>query len=83
MHMMEICLSGNWVCARDGPWRFPEKFLSWIQAEKCGWVPGWNFPDITQLGNIDGPVVGKWYGKELLLKSSLYYHPPGCVCLPC
>ena len=25
VHMMEICLHGNWVCARDGPCRLARK----------------------------------------------------------
>ena len=57
VHMMEIFLSGNWVCAWDGPWRFPGKFLCWIRSGRCGWVPGWKFPDGPQIGNIDGLVV--------------------------
>ena len=65
MHMMEICLSGNWVCARDGLWRFPEIFLSLIQAWRCGWVPGWKFPDEPQISNLDGAGGWKWNGKEL------------------
>ena len=32
VHMTEICLGYNWVCARDGPWRLSGKFLSWIRA---------------------------------------------------
>ena len=58
MHMMEILLVEKWVCARDGPWRFPGKRLSWIQAGRCGWVPGWKFLDGPRRGNLDRTVVG-------------------------
>ena len=64
-HMMEICLGGNWVCGRNGPWRFPGKFHIWIQSGRCGGVSGWKFPDGPRIGDIDGPVVGEWNGKEL------------------
>ena len=30
VHMMEICLGSNWVCARNGLCTFLGKFLSWI-----------------------------------------------------
>ena len=65
MNMMEICLGGNWVCARNRPWRFPRKFMSWILGGQCSGVSEWNFPDGVQIGNLDEPVVGKWKGKEL------------------
>ena len=65
MHMMEIFLGGNWICARNGPWRLPGKFLCWIQAGQCGGVPGWKFPDGLRLGNLDGLVIEKWNRKEL------------------
>ena len=65
MHMTEICLGGNWVCAWNGPWRFPGKFLSRIRAGRCGGVTGWKFTDGPRLGNLDGPMVRKWNGKEL------------------
>ena len=32
MNIMEICVGGNWLCARNGPWRFPGNFLIWILA---------------------------------------------------
>ena len=43
VHMLDVCLCGNWVCARDLPWRFLEKILSWIRAGQCGGFPGWIF----------------------------------------
>ena len=65
MHMIEICLGGNWVCARNEPNRFPRKFLSWIRAGRCGGFPGWKFPDGPRLGDLGGSVIGKWNVKEL------------------
>ena len=64
MHMVEICLGGNSVCAWGGPWRFPGKFLSWVRTGRCGGVPGWKFLNGTRLGDLDRPVVGKWNRKE-------------------
>ena len=46
-------------------WRFPGKFLSWILAGRCGRVSGWKFTDGPRISDLDGPVVGKWNGKEL------------------
>ena len=40
-------------------------FFSWIRAGQYGGVPGWKFPDGVRLGDLDGPVFGKWNGKEL------------------
>ena len=57
VHMMEVCLGGNWVYAWDGPWRLSGKVLRWIRAGRCGWVFGWKFPDGPRLGNLDGSVV--------------------------
>ena len=65
MNMMEIFLGSNWACARNGPLRFPGKFLSWILAGRCGGVSGWKFPDGPYLVDLDGLVVGKWNGMEL------------------
>ena len=65
VHMMEFFLGGNWACAHDGPLRLSGKCLNWIQSGQCGWVFGWNFPDGSQLGNLDGPVFGNYNGKEL------------------
>ena len=28
-------------------------------------MPGWKFPDGTQLGNVDGPLAGKWDGLDI------------------
>ena len=61
-----IFLGRNWVCARDGPWRFPGNFLSWIRSGRCSGVPGWKFPDGPRIVDLDGPVVGKWNGKKLV-----------------
>ena len=45
VHIMEICLGGNWVYARDGPLRLSGNFLSWIQAGRSGRVFGWKILD--------------------------------------
>ena len=65
VNMMEFCLGVNWVCAQDGPWRFPGKFLIWILVGRCSGGFGWKFPDGSRIDDLDGPVVGKWYGKGL------------------
>ena len=65
MNMMEICLGGNWVCVRNGPWRFPRKFLSWILGEQCSGISGWKFPCGPLLGYLYRTVVVKCNGKEL------------------
>ena len=65
VHMMEFCLVGNWVCARERPWRLSEKILGLIRAGRCGWVFGWKFTDGPQIGDLDRPVVGQYNGKEL------------------
>ena len=65
MNMMEIWLGSNWVCARNGPWRFPGKFLSSNLVGQCSGGFGWKVSDGPQIVNIDGLVVGKWDGEEL------------------
>ena len=65
MNIMEICVGGNWLCARNGPWRFPGNFLIWILGGICSGFVGCKFPDVPHIGNLDGPLVGKWNGKGL------------------
>ena len=65
VNMLEVCLGGNWVCAQDGTWRFPEKFPRWILVGRCSGVFGWKFPDRPWIDSLDGPVVGKWNGEGL------------------
>ena len=65
MNIMEICVDSNWLCARNGPWRFPGNFLIWILGGICSGFVGCKFPDVPHIGNLDGPLVGKWNGKGL------------------
>ena len=62
---MEVCLGGNWVCARDGTWGFPGNFLRWILVGQCSGVFGCKFPDEPKIGNLDKPAVRKWNGRDL------------------
>ena len=65
VNMMEVCLNGKWVCARAGPCRFPGKILNWTIVGRCSGFFGWKFLDVPWLGDLDGPVVGKWNVKGL------------------
>ena len=65
MNMMELFWDGNWVCARDGPWRFPAKFSRWILVRQCSKFFGWKLLGGPRLNDIDKPVVGKRNGKEV------------------
>ena len=65
VNIMEICFCGNWVCAWNGPWRFPGGFLSWILGLRCSGVSGWKYPDRPCLGDLDGPLFGKYNEREL------------------
>ena len=63
MKTMEFFLGGNWICARDGTWRFSGKYLRWILAGRCNAVFGWKIPDGPWIGDLDVPVVEKWKRK--------------------
>ena len=62
VNMMEVFLGGNWICARDGTWRFPGIFR-WILVVKCGRDFGWKILGGPRLSNLYGTVVGKWKWK--------------------
>ena len=65
VNMLEVCLGGKYVYARDGTWRFPGKIFRWILVGRCGGGFGWKLPDGPRLGNLDELLVGKWNGMEL------------------
>ena len=65
MNITEVCLGGNWVCARYETWRFPGKFPRSILVGRCSGVLGWKLLDGPRLSNLDGPVAVEWNGKEL------------------
>ena len=70
INTMEVYFGGNWVCARDGPWRFHGKFPIWILVGRCSGVFCWKFPDINLYVRLDiklHPVL------ELGVGSSLEY----------
>ena len=63
VNTMEFCLGGNWICARDGTWRFPGQFLIWILVGKCSGVFCWKITYGPWLGDLYKPVVEEFNGK--------------------
>ena len=60
--MMEFCLDGNWMCARDGTWRSPGNFLRWTLAGRCGQMFGWKLEIDPGLGikRVDWLEIFEW-----------------------
>ena len=52
-NLLDFCLGGNWMCAREGTRRFPGKNLRWTRARWYVVLLGWKMSNEPRLGDLD------------------------------